>query len=166
VLVHGFKGFARFAFFPFLAERLAANGITAVTFNFSGSGVGEDMESFSDPAAFEENTYGSVTFNVMTRVNVGWQDDNYNEASPGAGTLVDHNTIHTYHRGIFHNLQYHRIVWQYVDNPPANFFSPNISGARRLPNARLEIYPDAGHGGAFQYHDAFVTRVLQFLERT
>jgi uncharacterized protein len=28
-----------------------------VTFNFSGSGVGEDMETFSDPAAFEENTY-------------------------------------------------------------------------------------------------------------
>jgi hypothetical protein len=56
--------------------------------------------------AFEENVYGSATFNVMTRVNVGWQDDNYNLASPGAGTLVDHNQIHTYHRGIFHNLQY------------------------------------------------------------
>jgi hypothetical protein len=56
--------------------------------------------------AFEENLYGSATFNVMTRVNVGWQDDNYNSASPGAGTLIDHNQIHTYHRGIFHNLQY------------------------------------------------------------
>ena len=57
VLVHGFKGFARFAFFPYLADRLAEAGITAVTFNFSGSGVGEDMESFDDPEAFEENTY-------------------------------------------------------------------------------------------------------------
>ena len=57
VLVHGFKGFARFAFFPHLADRLAAAGITAVTFNFTGSGVGADMETFSDPAAFEENTY-------------------------------------------------------------------------------------------------------------
>jgi alpha-beta hydrolase superfamily lysophospholipase len=57
VLVHGFKGFARFAFIPYLADRLAAAGINAVTFNFSGSGVGEDMETFSDPAAFEENTY-------------------------------------------------------------------------------------------------------------
>ena len=43
VLVHGFKGFARFAFFPWLAVRLAAAGLNAVTFNFSGSGVGEDM---------------------------------------------------------------------------------------------------------------------------
>lgn len=57
VLVHGFKGFSRFAFFPYLAERLAAAGITAVSFNFSGCGVGEDMETFSEPDAFEQNTY-------------------------------------------------------------------------------------------------------------
>ena len=57
VLVHGFKGFARFAFFPFLADRLAASGITAVTFNSSGSGVGEDLETFTDPEAFAQNSY-------------------------------------------------------------------------------------------------------------
>lgn len=57
VLVHGFKGFTRFAFFPYLADRLAAAGLTTVSFNASGSGVGPDMETFSDPAAFEENTY-------------------------------------------------------------------------------------------------------------
>lgn len=57
VLVHGFKGFARFAFFPWLAARLVDAGFTALTFNFSGSGVGEDMETFSDPEAFAENTY-------------------------------------------------------------------------------------------------------------
>jgi pimeloyl-ACP methyl ester carboxylesterase len=35
--------------------------------------------------------------------------------------------------------------------------------ARRLPNARLTLYPDAGHGGVFQYHDQFVAEVLEFL---
>lgn len=35
--------------------------------------------------------------------------------------------------------------------------------ARRLPNARLTIYPDSGHGGVFQYHQAFVSEVLDFL---
>lgn len=35
--------------------------------------------------------------------------------------------------------------------------------ARRLPDARLTIYPDAGHGGIFQHHAAFVPEALDFL---
>jgi alpha-beta hydrolase superfamily lysophospholipase len=57
VLVHGFKGFSRFAFFPYLADHLTEAGIGVVTFNFSGSGIGEDMETFTDASAFEENTF-------------------------------------------------------------------------------------------------------------
>ncbi len=34
---------------------------------------------------------------------------------------------------------------------------------RRLPNSQLVIYPDAGHGGVFQFHEDFVKRVLEFL---
>lgn len=37
--------------------------------------------------------------------------------------------------------------------------------ARRLPNSTLIIYPDAGHGGIFQYHATFVTSALEFLAR-
>jgi pimeloyl-ACP methyl ester carboxylesterase len=37
--------------------------------------------------------------------------------------------------------------------------------ARRIPNAKLTIYPDSGHGGVFQYHREFVPAVLEFLER-
>jgi pimeloyl-ACP methyl ester carboxylesterase len=36
--------------------------------------------------------------------------------------------------------------------------------ARRLPNAKLSIFPDAGHGGIFQYHAAFVQQALAFLQ--
>jgi pimeloyl-ACP methyl ester carboxylesterase len=35
---------------------------------------------------------------------------------------------------------------------------------RRLPNSELVIYPDAGHGGIFQYHDEFVDKALAFLD--
>jgi len=35
--------------------------------------------------------------------------------------------------------------------------------ARRLPNAQLKIYPDAGHGGIFQHHAEFVPEALDFL---
>lgn len=37
--------------------------------------------------------------------------------------------------------------------------------ARRLPNSELIIYPDAGHGGAFQFHADFVASTLRFLAR-
>jgi pimeloyl-ACP methyl ester carboxylesterase len=35
--------------------------------------------------------------------------------------------------------------------------------ARRLSGARLKLYPDAGHGGVFQYHEEFVAEVLEFV---
>jgi pimeloyl-ACP methyl ester carboxylesterase len=37
--------------------------------------------------------------------------------------------------------------------------------ARRLPDSELVIYPDAGHGGIFQYHTQFVQKALEFLAR-
>ena len=38
--------------------------------------------------------------------------------------------------------------------------------AARLPDSRLRIYPDSGHGGVFQYHQEFVSEVLDFLAPT
>jgi pimeloyl-ACP methyl ester carboxylesterase len=40
----------------------------------------------------------------------------------------------------------------------------SIDLARRLPNAELVLYEDAGHGGIFQYHAAFLKKALAFLE--
>ncbi len=37
--------------------------------------------------------------------------------------------------------------------------------AQRLPNSELVVYPDAGHGGIFQFHDQFVETTLEFLAR-
>ena len=57
IVCHGFKGFAHWAFFPYLGRSLAENGLTAITFDFSGSGIGPDRESFTQPDAFENNTF-------------------------------------------------------------------------------------------------------------
>ena len=57
VICHGFKGFAHWAFFPYLARTLAENGLTAITFDFSGSGIGPDRETFTQPDAFARNTF-------------------------------------------------------------------------------------------------------------
>ena len=57
IICHGFKGFAHWAFFPYLAKSLAKSGLTAVTFDFSGSGIGPDRESFTQLEAFSGNTF-------------------------------------------------------------------------------------------------------------
>ncbi len=56
IVCHGFKGFAHWAFFPYLAQTLAEHGLTSITFDFSGSGVGRDRESFTETEAFAGNT--------------------------------------------------------------------------------------------------------------
>lgn len=56
ILCHGFKGFAHWGFFPYIAQTLAENGLSAITFDFSGSGIGRDRESYTEPEAFAGNT--------------------------------------------------------------------------------------------------------------
>lgn len=56
VVVHGFKGFAHWGFFPEIARRLAEAGFVAVRVNLSGSGVGDDPLEMDDEAAFRAAT--------------------------------------------------------------------------------------------------------------
>jgi len=69
----------------------------------SGDNFGGDR---GRATAFGWGVYGSFIDNVVTRANVGWQDDNHYLPSPTTGTVVSGNNIQAYHRGIFHNLQY------------------------------------------------------------
>src|SRR5262245_51833982 len=57
VMCHGFKGFKDWGFFPVIADHLARAGFSAVSFNFSGSGLGEDGERFSERERFGRATY-------------------------------------------------------------------------------------------------------------
>ena len=57
VVVHGFKGYKDWGFFPHLCERLAIAGHAVVSFNFSRNGVGDDLDSFSELERFAANTF-------------------------------------------------------------------------------------------------------------
>lgn len=57
VICHGFKGFKDWGFFPPLASAVANRGHAAISFNFSGSGVGEDGRDFSALENFAANTH-------------------------------------------------------------------------------------------------------------
>ena len=96
VICHGFKGFAHFSFFPHVAQQLAEKGFRAVTFDFSGSGVGDDRETFTNRDAFTHNTYlqelddlDAVVAEARVR---DWIDDSYGVFghSRGGGVAILH----------------------------------------------------------------------------
>jgi pimeloyl-ACP methyl ester carboxylesterase len=78
VMCHGFKGSKDWGFFPTLAERLARAGMTAVSFNFSGSGVGPEGGGVSEPERFARSTFSNDVRDIGTVC-----------AALTAGTLAD-----------------------------------------------------------------------------
>lgn len=56
VVVHGFKGFKDWGFFPHVCERLARDGHAVVSFNFSHNGIGDDPLEFTELERFARNT--------------------------------------------------------------------------------------------------------------
>lgn len=57
VLMHGFKGFKDWGFFPYICETLNSIGIATLKFNFSHNGVGEDLVNFTELDKFKKNTF-------------------------------------------------------------------------------------------------------------
>lgn len=55
-----------------------------------------------------------------------------------------------------------------VANGDHDIMVPTVNSkdmANRIPGAELVLYPDAGHGGIFQYHDQFLERARAFLAK-
>jgi uncharacterized protein len=68
VLVHGFKGFKDWAFFPWLATRLSQHRMAVCRFNMSRSGIGEDPETFDRLDLFRDDTYSIGLADLKTVV--------------------------------------------------------------------------------------------------
>ncbi|HEX7705761.1 MAG TPA: alpha/beta fold hydrolase [Thermoanaerobaculia bacterium] len=57
VIVHGFKGFKDWGFFPWLAGELAGHRLVVCRFNMSRNGIGDDPETFGRLDLFADDTY-------------------------------------------------------------------------------------------------------------
>lgn len=90
ILLHGFKGFMDWGFFPDMAARIASHGIACVRFNVSGSGIGEDLESFTEPEAFARNTVSRELEDLAT-VRAWIQDGGAGPLAPDRAVLVGHS---------------------------------------------------------------------------
>ena len=56
IVSHGFLGYKRWGFFPYLSERIASSGFHALTFSFSLNGVDEETGRITRPDEFASNT--------------------------------------------------------------------------------------------------------------
>jgi len=59
VIVHGFKGFKDWGFFPWLAEFLCSDRAAVCRFNMSRSGIGDNLETFERLDLFADDTYSA-----------------------------------------------------------------------------------------------------------
>ena len=57
VILHGYKGYKDYGFIPLLAHDLCERGILVHRFNFSTSGMTNDIETFARPDLFELDTW-------------------------------------------------------------------------------------------------------------
>jgi pimeloyl-ACP methyl ester carboxylesterase len=90
VVVHGFKGFKDWGFFPHLCEALVAEGHATVSFNFSLNGIGDDFQTFTRLDAFERNTLSREVAEVGEVLSVV-RDGDLLSAPPHAIGLLGHS---------------------------------------------------------------------------
>jgi dienelactone hydrolase len=85
LVIHGFKGFKDWGFFPYSCERLARAGLVALRFNMSGCGILAGGEGFDDPEGFETNTYGKELEDVRVALSFLEQRARMEGGAQGAG---------------------------------------------------------------------------------
>ncbi len=56
ILVHGFKGFKDWGFWPYVAKFFSKKGFLVFSFNFSHNGVGDSLTQFDELEKFADNT--------------------------------------------------------------------------------------------------------------
>ena len=150
VLVHGFKGFKDWGLWPTFAARLARAGLSAVTFNLSGSGV-DDSGVFAFPDRFGHNTF-SAELQDLRRVVDALMAGELGVAPPSRVGLLGHS------RGggiaVLHAVDDSRIralaTWSAISTverwSTAERAAWRAAGVQSVTNARtgqiLPLYPD------------------------
>jgi len=90
ILVHGFKGFKDWGFFPFTAEHFAKCGYFVITFNFSHNGIaGNDFNLFNVDS-FAKNTV-SLEISELVQVINAYKNGFFGKEVYGKIGLVGHS---------------------------------------------------------------------------
>ena len=69
LIAHGFKGYKDYGMFPCIARSLAEAGFIAHRFNFSHSGMTDNIETFERPDLFEKDTWNKQVFDYRAVID-------------------------------------------------------------------------------------------------
>lgn len=72
ILIHGFKGFREWGFFPWLAHELVSAGHAVCRFDFSRNGVGAAGDEFDELDLFRGDTYSTELSDLERVVEHCW----------------------------------------------------------------------------------------------
>jgi dienelactone hydrolase len=89
-LVHGFKGFKDWGFFPFTAKFLLSKGFNVISFNFSHNGVGNSLTEFDELDKFEKNTI-SLELSELNQIIIQIAGGNVKGLKPKKIGLLGHS---------------------------------------------------------------------------
>lgn len=66
ICAHGFKGYKDYGFLPLLCQQAARAGLIAMRFNFSHSGMTNQIDRFERPDLFEKDRWGRQVADLAT----------------------------------------------------------------------------------------------------
>ena len=69
IVAHGFKGYKDYGMFPRIAETMAARGFIAHRFNFSHSGMTNEIATFERPDLFERDTWNKQVHDLRAVID-------------------------------------------------------------------------------------------------
>jgi len=90
IIVHGFKGFMDWGFFPFAAEKIAGAGYPVLCFNFSHNGVGEDLVNFTQLDKFALNNY-SLEVDELNQIIKAFESNYFGNKGNTKVSLIGHS---------------------------------------------------------------------------
>jgi uncharacterized protein len=90
IIVHGFKGFKDWGFFPYVADYFAKKNYFVIAFNFSHNGIGENLTEFTELDKFSKNTF-SLELEELSEIIHAYSNGYFGKAANNKIGLLGHS---------------------------------------------------------------------------
>ena len=89
-LIHGFKGFKDWGFWPYVGKMLSNKGLFVCAFNFSHNGIGDNPIEFTEGGKFAKNTF-SLEISELSELIDAYLNGFFGKSSGSKIGLIGHS---------------------------------------------------------------------------